>query len=172
MLHSFRSSVNNDGSLPNDLINVGGVLYGTTEFGGAFNNGTVFKITTAGVETVLHAFRGRSVRSADGALPNKGLIDVGGTLYGTTGGGGSGNCDHGCGTVFKITTAGAENVLYSFNDEGMDAGLIEVNGTLYGTTNLGGSGNCKHGCGTVFKLTTAGALAKRLPRTIVGRGTF
>jgi len=33
-----------------------GNFYGTTQTGGAFNAGTVFKITTAGTLTVLHAF--------------------------------------------------------------------------------------------------------------------
>src|SRR5579863_9883085 len=51
----------------------------------------------------------------DGAYPDAGLINVNGTLYGTTSNGGaSGNCSGGCGTVFKITTSGRETVLHSF----------------------------------------------------------
>jgi len=125
------------------------VLYGTTEFGGRNDNGTVFKVTTKGAETVLHSFKGGS----DGTYPAAGLIDVAGTLYGTTGGAGSvSSCAGGCGTVFKITTEGAETVLYSFAG-GSDgnypsASLIDLGGTLYGTTAYGGASNN----GTVFKL--------------------
>jgi hypothetical protein len=58
----------------------------------------------------------------DGNAPNASLVDVGGTLYGTTTGGGSNTCRGGytypyyfsCGTVFSITTDGTEKVLYSF----------------------------------------------------------
>jgi len=83
-------------------------------------------------------------------LPDAALINVNGTLYGTTFLGGT-YCsgDAGCGTVFKITTSGAESVVYSF--EGGSAGydpqarLLNVKGTLYGTT-----------LDTVFKVTPSG----------------
>jgi len=145
------------------MIKVKGALYGTTisngytgsggSSGSWLGSGTVFKITTAGVETVLHAFQGSP---NDGVRPWAGLVDVVGTLYGTTEYGGANNA----GTVFKITTAGAEKVLHSFGN-GNDgaypyAGLINVGGTLYGTTTYGGSGSCTYGCGTVFKITTKG----------------
>lgn len=89
----------------------------------------------------------------DGSYPSAGLINVKGTLYGTTSQGGT----SGDGTVFRISTGGAEQVLYSFKGS-LDgaapvAGLIDVKGTLYGTTGGGGaSGN-----GTVFRISTAGA---------------
>ena len=60
-------------------------------------------------ETVLHSFE---VGSGDGKNPRAGLIDVMGTLYGTTVNGGGASCY--CGTVFKVTLSGAETVLYSF----------------------------------------------------------
>jgi len=151
VLHSFGSE-NNDGlGSYAGLIDVDGTLYGTTQGGGtaSCSCGTVFKITTKGIETVLHSFKGGS----DGAYPQAGLINVGGTLYGTTIDGGA----HNGGMVFKITTAGVETVLHSFG-HGRDgsvpqAGLINVGGTLYGTTQYGGS----HEAGTVFSITTAGA---------------
>ena len=78
------------------------------------------------------------------------LIDVNGTLYGTTNFGGA----YGPGTVFSISASGKEKVLHSFaggsDGAGPYGGLIDVNGTLYGTTEFGG-GTHRHG--TVFALT-------------------
>jgi hypothetical protein len=57
-------------------------------------------VTTTGTEKVLYSFGG-----GDGAYPLAGLINVNGTLYGTTYTGGSFSCFHhlGCGTVFALT---------------------------------------------------------------------
>jgi uncharacterized repeat protein (TIGR03803 family) len=179
VLHSFPTG-SRDGDQPNaGLINVKGTLYGTTDYGGTNGRGTVFRITPSGTETVLHSFTGcdcearanfreRSSRGriSDGAYPEAQLLDVNGTLYGTTGGGGS----TGQGTVFSITTAGKERVLYSFvgNPDGAypDAQLLDVNGTLYGTTEGGGTGG-SGGTGTVFSITTAGK--ERVLYSFVGR---
>jgi uncharacterized repeat protein (TIGR03803 family) len=67
-------------------------------------------ITPSGNENVLHSFG----NGADGIDPIGSLIAVKGTLYGTTSEGGASTCSFGCGTVFSITTSGAENVVYSF----------------------------------------------------------
>ena len=150
----YRFAGGSDGQAPfAGLTNVKGRLYGTTVYGGLGNKGTVYSVTTGGVQTVLHSFPG------GGARPFGGLIDVNGTLYGTTGEGGA----HSKGTVFRITTVGVETVLYSFGARHSDgahpqAGLIEMNGTLYGTTEEGGRSRCgeRGGCGTVFSVTTAG----------------
>ncbi len=92
----------------------------------------------------------------DANEPEGGLIRAGGTLFGTTGLGGTGT-DSGCGTVFGVTKAGAEHVVYSFkcgNDGEVPYGsLIEVGGAFYGTT-LGGDPSMDT---TVFKVTRAGA---------------
>jgi uncharacterized repeat protein (TIGR03803 family) len=136
---------------------VNGTFYGTTTEGGTYNKGTVFSITPVGKEKVLYSFGG----GTDGAFPESGLIDVKGTLYGTTQGGGShvgeACIKGGCGTVFSITPGGKETVLYSFrggtDGEFPSAGLIDVNGTLYGTTS-GGAG--QYGDGTVFSVTPGG----------------
>ncbi|MGA8325599.1 MAG: choice-of-anchor tandem repeat GloVer-containing protein [Candidatus Cybelea sp.] len=140
------------------LINVGGTLYGTASKGGAYSDGTVFSITPAGRMKMLHSFG----RGSDGADPQASLVDVSGTLYGTTRHGGAHSCsDSGgtqsCGTVFSITTSGAEKVLYNFSqNDGCYpvANLIEVKGTLYGTTSYCGADG--YVGGTVFSLTTAG----------------
>jgi uncharacterized repeat protein (TIGR03803 family) len=157
VLHKF-TGYPSDGSFPvGRLIDVNGTLYGTTKNGGSNGFGTVYSISTTGKESVLHSFNLSSSRS-DGATPFAGLIDVNGTLYGTTFAGGQ---DYG-GTVYSISTTGLEKVLYSFAD-GSDgyqpvAGLIAVNGMLYGTTEQGGGlGGCTPGgCGTVYRVSTTG----------------
>ncbi len=159
VVYSFEGG--SDGAHPAaGLINVDGTLYGTTSGGGSRGVGTVFRVTPAGVEAVVHSFNGYP---DDGAVPSAGLINLGGALYGTTsGGGGSTHCAYGCGAVFKVTAAGDETLVYSFeggdDGEGPIAGLINVSGTLYGTTYTGGGGtSCASGCGTVFRVTTGGA---------------
>ena len=156
VVYSFTGGT--DGRFPfARLIDVKGALYGTTFEGGAnycqgTGCGTVFSVNPeTGTETVLHSFAGGN----DGANPDAGLIDVKGTLYGTTALGGSTSCrgGNGCGTVFSVNpSTGAETVLYSFGS-GKDganpnAGLIDVKGTLYGTTEDGGT----HKVGAVFAL--------------------
>ena len=96
MLHSFGRL--RDGAEPMaDVINVNGTLYGTTSGGAdSYSSGTVFAITTAGKETVVHRLGGSP---DDGSRPQAGLINLNGTLYGTTGDGGA----KGDGTVFAIT---------------------------------------------------------------------
>jgi uncharacterized repeat protein (TIGR03803 family) len=149
VLHLFGSGT--DGADPvGGLINVNGTFYGTTESGGANEYGTVFSITPDGTETVLYSFKGGK---DDGAGPQAGLIDVGGTLYGTTGNGGRNN-NYSFGTVFKITLSGQETVMHKFGPlAGPDgsvplSNLIKVDGRLYGTTYAGGA----YGYGTVFEI--------------------
>lgn len=164
VLHNFTGGSDGANSRA-PLIDVDGTLYGTTEHGGGTDSrcsggcGTVFSITTAGVEKVLHRFG----HGSDGAEPYAPLTYVKGMLYGTTNAGGS--CS--CGTVYRISTSGAESVLYSFrgyNAANPNAGLINVNGTLYGTTLSGGHGGQKYschytgGCGTVYRISTTGVV--------------
>jgi uncharacterized repeat protein (TIGR03803 family) len=156
VLYSFTGGV--DGGLPYAGLthDSAGNLYGTTKYGGAYGLGTVFKVDTAGKETVLHSFGGSP---ADGAQPIAGLIrDTAGNLYGTTLVGGY----YGMGTIFKLDTSGNETVLYSFSwADGVEphAGLTHDSaGNLYGTTDRGGDLNYCYGqgCGTVFELDTNG----------------
>ena len=139
-----------------------GDLYGTTEAGGANNEGTIFKITPAGALTMLHSFSG-----TDGANPTFGLVQAtNGDLYGTTGlgGNGAGCSSSGCGTIFKITVDGTLTTLYNLNltDGTGPGGLIQAaNGDFYGTTTesvAGTSTDFPGGCGTIFKVTPAGVL--------------
>jgi uncharacterized repeat protein (TIGR03803 family) len=148
VIHSFGSS--QDGAQPTAaLLDVNGTLYGTTSAGGATHNaGTVFSITPSGTEQVLHSF---DYAGNGGAAPVAALIDVNGTLYGTTSAGGNGS-----GTVFGITTSGEYTVLHEFGKghDGIspEAALLDVRGTLYGTTTYGGA----YGSGTVFSVSKTG----------------
>jgi uncharacterized repeat protein (TIGR03803 family) len=156
-LYSFAGSTSDGKGPMATLLSYNGILYGTTEYGGANGFGTVFAIMPSGKETVLYSFAGQP----DGASPRSGLVVVNGTLYGTTEYGGSGACPNynpaGCGTVFSITTTGQEEVTYSFGQAGSDgtrplASLVNAAGMLYGTTWSGGA----NGDGTVYQITLTG----------------
>ena len=156
VLHSFTGGA--DGAVPAAglVLDAAGNLYGTAALGGKAGFGTVFEINKeTGKFTVLHAFRG----GQDGNQPVADLLlDNEGNLYGTTGLGGSTSClgQKGCGTVFEVTNAGHEKVLYAFKGGKSDgslpvAGLVmDSSGNLYGTTNYDGTGNV----GTAYKLDT------------------
>jgi uncharacterized repeat protein (TIGR03803 family) len=155
-----QGSNSSDGENPfGDLIaDSAGNLYGTTEYGGTYNYGTVFKVSVDGTETVLHSFAGQ--RQADGAVPSAGLVmDAAGNLYGTTFAGGA----LGAGTVFEISAQGSESVLYSFTggkDEGEPLGSLTLDskGNLYGTTT--GATDPEIYYGTVFKLAASGKITE------------
>jgi uncharacterized repeat protein (TIGR03803 family) len=150
LLHSFHGT-NGEYPLAALIIDSDGNLYGTTQNGGTHGLGTVFEITSAGKEIVLHSFGA----APDGKFPLSTLVrDSAGNLYGTTSEGGSADF----GTVFKVDAAGEETVLYSFKGSKNDgsypsAGLVlDSDGNLYGTTEDGG----RAGFGTIFKLTASG----------------
>ncbi|HEY3638429.1 MAG TPA: choice-of-anchor tandem repeat GloVer-containing protein, partial [Rhizomicrobium sp.] len=116
VLHAFEGG--NDGSNPAGMlvIDKAGNLIGTTQQGGnngcnGYGCGTVFKISSDGTESILHAFHG-----SDGAYPYGGvIIDNAGNLYGTTNAGGRGCRHQGCGTVFKLAPDGTETTLANLN---------------------------------------------------------
>ena len=97
-----------DGMEPSSgLIEMNGLLYGTTTQGGSNNDGTVYSIDpSTGAETIVYSFCSLK-NCADGDAPETALLNVNGTLYGTTSWGGTGTCSNeyytGCGTVFAIT---------------------------------------------------------------------
>lgn len=137
-------------------------LYGTTFGGGAYGNGTVFKLTKAGTLTTLASFDG-----VHGSNPDFGSLIQGtdGGFYGTTVAGGANTAcgnTNGCGTIFRVTPLGKLTSLYSFCTQlqctdGYSplGGLVQgTDGNLYGTTTAGGA----YGYGTVFKITTSGTL--------------
>jgi uncharacterized repeat protein (TIGR03803 family) len=151
VLWSFSGGI--DGGNPKaGLISVKGRLYGTTYSGGQYDYGTIFVVDPIiEAEKALWSF-GDYGSSTDGEGPVAGLMEVGGSLYGTTKYGGA----NGQGSVFAFRlNSGSESVLYSFCSrqnctDGVNpqAGLIPLHGMLYGTTVGGG----KYGFGTAFEL--------------------
>ena len=150
LLHVFGGA--GDGAIAlGALIDGGdGFFYGTTQYGGAFGHGTVYRMTPAGAVTILHNFSG-----ADGSFPGAGVVlGADGNLYGTAIAGGSGH-----GTIFRVTRAGAFTRLHAFG--GFNAGegaapyaplLSASDGNLYGVTANGGT----WGNGVIFRMTTTG----------------
>jgi uncharacterized repeat protein (TIGR03803 family) len=154
VLYSFTGGADGygpQGSLVLDTAT--GNLYGATQGGGASMKGTVFKLDTSSIETVLYSFTG----GADGSGPLGSLVLDAGNLDGTT-----------PGTVFKVdATTGAETTLHTFTGKAdggaLRAGVVlDPAGNLYGTASIGGALNClggqnnKTSCGLVFKLDPAG----------------
>jgi uncharacterized repeat protein (TIGR03803 family) len=140
-----------------------GNFYGVTGLGGSHGPyGTVFKLTPSGKFTSLYSFCSQA-NCADGIQPSGLLRATDGNFYGTTAAGGA--CPYsaqGCGTIFKITTAGELTVLYTFclqsncYDGAFPAGLVQAtDGNIYGVTSQGG----QVGAGSIFKITLAGKLS-------------
>lgn len=165
ILHAFG------GGSPNAILPYTGVaqgpdglLYGTTLNGGPANKGTIYRIATDGTGyTVLHQFAGGDGENPEGTL----TVGADGMLYGTTMmGGGSSR-----GTIYRISTTGAHEVLYSFpalgrfSAQGMATNatganprsgmLLAADGNFYGTAYQGG----EHGHGTLFRLTPTGEVS-------------
>ncbi len=136
-----------------------GNMYGVAQYGGSCSSsgGTLFKITSGGVESTLHSF---CVGDTNGATPNGPVaLDAVGNIYGVTQQGGDLTCSDsfapgiGCGTVFKETPAGQFSVVHAFagapsdgaGDPGVAAGgglgvISDAAGNIYGITQFGGAG--------------------------------
>ncbi len=159
VLHSFGNGTDASAPFAGLTFDTAGNLYGTTEIGGASNEGAVFELSPqAGggwTEKVVYSFANNGT---DGTIPKAGVtFDAAGNLYGTTNQGGT----HNLGTLFELTPAAGgtwtEQVLHSFGNgtDGADpyARLIfDTAGNLYGTTYQGGS----YGGGTVFRFNAQG----------------
>ena len=174
-LHGFNGMP--DGATPIGELTMdrAGDLYGTTQYGGAYGWGMVFKLVHTGSTWIMHPlYSFPSIYQQggnDGAEPLAGVtIGPDGNLYGTnTLGSGSSNY----GTVFKLSPPASvcrstlcpwsETILYRFtggSDGGLPSGpvVFDSAGNLYGTTSYGGV-TCGPGysCGVVFKLTRSGS---------------
>ena len=119
-----------DGSGPHADLAVSsgdGTLVGTTNSGGANDQGTVYRVTLPGFVTTLHSFDG-----ADGSTPNSGVaVASSGQIFGAT----SLGSPHGHGLVYQMNAAGSETVLHVFVPEGANVGaplMQAADGKLYG----------------------------------------
>jgi uncharacterized repeat protein (TIGR03803 family) len=167
VLHAFLGGTDgsqNQGQAELGLVMINGDLYGSASFGGvsgcdgSLGCGVLFKVTLAGVETVLYRFTGK----ADGAFPQDLIKDDAGNIYGETGGSYSpGNG----GTLFKLDTTGALTTLYTFPEGAKGTsprwGLIRTNdGVFYGVTQFGGNTTTcalgTVGCGVAFSVNAQG----------------
>jgi uncharacterized repeat protein (TIGR03803 family) len=146
------------------LVAPGNTFYGTTLQGGDNNNGTLFKITSAGALTTLYTFCSAGGSCLDGSSPEGGVIlGSDDNLYGTTGAGGTnaGGEPGGGGTVFQFNLSTSKlTTIYNFCSQASCADGIHPNGllqgndsALYGTTQDGG-GSLESG--TIFRVTTGG----------------
>ncbi len=133
-----------------------GAFYGVTTSGGANDLGTVFKFTPNSGLSTLYSFSANT-----GYAPLGGLVLASdGNFYGTASSGGpaAGQCDPGCGTIFKITPKGKYTTLHNFNgipDGGAPlATMVQApDGKLYGTASALGNAASY---GTVFTITPEG----------------
>ncbi|QMU30380.1 choice-of-anchor tandem repeat GloVer-containing protein [Adhaeribacter radiodurans] len=153
VLHHLNKPI--DGGAPEGSLVQGsdGNFYGMTLLGGKYDYGTIFKITPAGVFTVLRSFNG----TTNGGASSGNLVQgKDGNFYGMTSQGGT----YGYGTIFKVTPTGRFAVLRSFNndtDGGLPGGSLiqSSDGNFYGMTYAGG----ENFNGTIFKITAKGAFS-------------
>jgi uncharacterized repeat protein (TIGR03803 family) len=148
ILHKFTGPDGIDAD--SGLVEVGGLLYGVTIEGGAYNQGTMYAVDTSGGEHTVYNF---GASTDDAIEPARTPTFWRNKLYGTTNGGGAYNK----GTIYSVTIGGKETVVYSFGKgkSGVQPGattLTPLGGALYGTTEIGGT----HGAGTLFKLLPSG----------------
>ncbi|MGD0763762.1 MAG: choice-of-anchor tandem repeat GloVer-containing protein, partial [Roseiarcus sp.] len=174
-LVSFNRTNGSDPGYGALIADAAGDLFGTTESGGANNDGTVFEIaktSTGYASTPTVLLNLNSINGTESGL----VADAAGNLYGTTYEGGL----VGGGTVFEIAKtstgyASSPTTLVTFYGANGDAPIgsliIGADGHLYGTTESGGANND----GTVFELsgpiltiTGKGGLTNQTTQTITG----
>lgn len=146
-----------DGSIPTAamVLATDGNFYGTTQYGGQYGSGTVFKFTSAGRLTTLYSFCAVAYVCPDGAYPYGGMVQgLDGSLYGSTVGGSSVTGTHG--TLFSITTTGTLTTLHNFCSvincpyagQPISTLVLGTDGNIYG---VAGGYYC-YECGTAFEL--------------------
>jgi len=158
VLHGFTGLADGGNPQADLLVDSQGALYGTASTGGA-GSGVVFGLTPAGEYSVLYTFAG----GADGGYPYGGVtMDAERNLYGTASGYGQlPGGRQGEGVVFKLDSAGAYSVLYTFSGgaDGSNPGgdiALDSAGNVYGVTSAAGA-DCS--CGTVYEVTSVGRFA-------------
>jgi uncharacterized repeat protein (TIGR03803 family) len=162
VLYAFQGSPDGQNPQTGLYLASDGNFYGTTARGGSYGGGTVFRVSSTGVFTLLYTFTG----GTDGGFPNGGVIEGSdGNLYGATVSGGAINAAGftGYGTIFQMTPDGVLTTVYTFTGGDADgaapyAGLVQgSDGFLYGTGNNDEVGNTQYEVGNVFKVSKTGA---------------
>ena len=151
VLHEFAGAPN-DGSGPRGGLvrDAAGNFFGTTFTGGSNSEGTIFKLTPAGQESVLLTFT-----TSNGSFPASGLLLKAGNLFGTADEG-----PGGAGVLFRLAKDGTEVTFHAFqggqnSEAALPAGgvITDAAGNLYGATLLGGLG-----FGVVYQVDPTGTL--------------
>jgi len=151
VLHEFSGYSSSPSTGPEGPLIQGrdGNLYGTTLKGGPLNRGTIFRMTRAGVVTLLHSFTG----GQDGANPAAALLEAeDGNFYGTANGSPHANGPPYGAVLFKVSPAGVFSVLHVFRSFLHLSPLVQgADGSFYGT-----GATSMFGAGFAFRLTVAG----------------
>jgi len=159
-LYSLKSSDPGEGPKAGLFQSTDGSFYGTTFVGGAYNYGTIFRLTTNKFSS-LHIFDGTNGYNVESTL----IQASDGNLYGVGGGLGTNVEGHGC--IFRITKGGVFTNLFIF-----DSGILghtplgpliqATDGNLYGVTVRGG---LSFGApfGSIFRISTNGAFSNVAP---------
>lgn len=163
VIHQFRAG--SDGKYPDSLLSMdlAGNLYGTTQEGGSAQNGTVYKISSIGKESIVFA-----ANTTNAWIWPEGITAAAnGKFYGTNLIGGDSSCPFGgdgCGEVYELNSRWTLTDLHAFTG-GTDGGepnagvIVDAAENIYGTAHFGGEGGCYAGvgCGTIFKVDAHGA---------------
>jgi uncharacterized repeat protein (TIGR03803 family) len=156
-LHSFCAQSNSKGYCTDGnrayagLIHAtDGNLYGTTEYGGANNLGTIFRITPSGTLSTLHSFA-----TKEGALPYSGLMQAtNGDFYGTTKSGGASDG----GTIFSLSVG-----LGPFVITQTSAGPVGASVNILGTDLTGSTSVTFNGTAATFTVVSASLITTTVP---------
>ncbi|HUA15016.1 MAG TPA: choice-of-anchor tandem repeat GloVer-containing protein [Verrucomicrobiae bacterium] len=164
VLYTFTDGVN-DGADPAGrlILSSSGTITGASQYTPDPNRcGLVFRLEADGTLKALHHFE----PGTSGCAPATGLIDMNGTIYGTTTEGGDEACltsyqPHSCGVLYQISKTGVYTVVHSWNGADGASPQDELtkgnDGNVYGITKSGGiyTGYCvdSDGCGVIFRYT-------------------
>jgi len=153
MLYSFCSKSGcTDGAVPTAAMvqATDGNFYGTTFNGGAYNDGTIFKVTQSGKLTTLHSFDG-----TDGFNPFAALVqDTNGDFYGTTFYGGPNSY----GTIFSLSVG-----LGPFVKTQTTSGKVGAAVKILGTSLTGATSVTFNGIPAVFKVFSSSLIGAKVP---------
>jgi uncharacterized repeat protein (TIGR03803 family) len=170
VLYTFTGGADGGAPLGRLIRDTNGNIHGVTISGGdpKCSCGVVFELDASGRESVIRKF----FDGYGGSRPNGGLLDVGGTLYGTTDLGGDVSCYSGydsCGVLYQVGKTGHYTPLHSFagvtggdgyfSADNLGSLTLGNDGSIYGATSWGGTYTfCNgeefaFGCGTIFKYT-------------------